>query len=320
MFNLAIVGLGPWGQRLIESVQSSSDSVHFSAAATRTPSKVEEFCTTHGMTVTDNYQDILGNPEIDGIVVAGPAALHASHGMEALEAGKHTLIIKPFAKKRDEAEALCKTARDRGVLVALGFDRCFTSPIDELRRHVRAGDLGRIIHAEGDFCVDRYLGFDANDWKGDSKIVAAGALADHMLYTMIELMGPVAELQVRRGPQITKISSADTATVTLAFKSGASGLLTAIGVTPNFHRLHLFGTEGWAEVRGNRNFEFRPREGEPTATEFPPANILKRELEIFAAAAIGEATFPLSDETVIAAVAALEAMAVSEATGEAVTV
>lgn len=320
MFNLAIVGLGPWGQRLVDSVQGSSDSVRFSAAATRTPAKVEEFCATHGMTVTSDYQDMLGNPEIDGIVVAGPAALHASHGMEALEAGKHTLIIKPFARKREEADALCKAARARGLLVALGFDRCFTSPVEELRRHVRAGDLGRIVHAEGDFCVDRYFGFNADDWKGKSEIVAAGALADHMLYTMIELIGPIAELQVRRGPQVTEISTADTATVTLRFASGASGSLTAIGVTPNFHRLHMFGTEGWAEVRGNRHFEFRPREGDPSVTEFPPSNVLKRELEIFAAAATGEAPFPLSDETVIAAVAALEAMAVSEATGEAVTV
>ncbi len=105
----------------------------------------------------------------------------------------------------------------------------------------------------------------------------------------------------------------------LRFAGGASGLLTAIGVTPNFHRLHLFGTEGWAEIRAKTRFEYQPLEGDSIVTEFAAFDVLKCELETFAAAAAGEAVFPVSPDDAVAGAAALEAMGKSAASGKPVT-
>ena len=44
MINAAIVGLGWWGKTLVESVQGKSDTIRFTAGATRTVSpEVEAF-------------------------------------------------------------------------------------------------------------------------------------------------------------------------------------------------------------------------------------------------------------------------------------
>ena len=43
MFKLGIVGLGAWGKRLVNAVNGQSDIVNFTAAATRSPSKVADF-------------------------------------------------------------------------------------------------------------------------------------------------------------------------------------------------------------------------------------------------------------------------------------
>ena len=315
MFDVAIMGLGSWGRRIVESVQGKSGSIRFTVAVTRTPSRIEEFAAGHGIRVSDDPAAVLGDPAVAGVVVCGPAGLHAAHAMAALEAGKHVLVIKPLALRRADAEALSQVAESRGVILAMGYDRCFLPAIDELRRRVGNGDLGRILHAEGNFCVNRFAGMTAGTWKSDGAQTPPGSLADHMLYTMIELIGPVAELHVQALRQVVELDIADTSSVMLRFSSGASGLLTAIGVTPNFHRLHVFGTDGWAEIRDNTRFEYRPLDGESTVIEFPAFDALKCELESFAAAAAGEATFPVSPQDAVYGVAALEAMARSAATG-----
>ncbi len=318
MFDLAIVGLGAWGKRLIGSVQGKSDTVRFTRAVTRTPAKAKEFADTYEIDLGEDYDAMLADPAVDGVVVCGPGDVHVAHAMAAIEAGKHVLVVKPLALTRGDAQAIYEAADKTGVFVGLGYERCFLPAADELRRRVKAGELGRIVHAEGAYCVGRYLDMTRDNWKTDAAIAPPGALADHILYMMIELIGPVTELRATGLHLATDLDTCDTSTVTLRLAGGASGLLTAIGVTPEFARLHFFGTEGWAELRGATRLEIRPREGEATVIDFPAFDTPRAELEVFAAAATGEAEFPLSPEQAIASVAAVEAMAQSARSGETV--
>ncbi len=318
MMKLGILGLGAWGRRMVNSVHGKSAAARFVAGFNRTPSKVADFARERDIRLSGDLKDVLADPEVDGVVVVGPAALHAPQAMQAVEAGKHALVVKPLALGRADAEALCAAAKANGVTVVMGYDRCFAPNLDVLRARFAAGDLGDIVHAEGDFCVDRYFGFDRDDWKASTAHVHPGALADHMLYAMIELLGPVEEVAVRALSQATDLDAADTATTSLRFAGGASGLLTAIGVTANFHRLHLFGTKGWAELRGNRDFTFQPVGGKAEVLELPANDPVRDEIEAFVAAAQGTAPYPITPETAIAGVAALEAMGRSAADGGAV--
>lgn len=318
MMKLGILGLGAWGQRMVDSVHGKSDAVQFVAAFNRTPSKVADFAAERGIRLSGDIADVLADPEVEGVVVVGPAALHAPQAQQAVEAGKHALVVKPLALSRPEAEALCAAAAKKGVIAVMGYDRAFVPNLDVLRQRFAAGDLGDIVHAEGDFCVDRYLTFDKDDWKASTAHVHPGALADHYLYGMIELLGPVEEVYVRALRQATDLDAFDTATTSLRFASGPSALLTAIGVTANFHRLHLFGTKGWAELRGNRSFTFQPRKGEAEVLELPANDPARAEIEAFVAAAKGEKPYPISPDAAIAGVAALEAMGRSAADGGAI--
>jgi len=320
MINLGIAGLGGWGKNLVNAVQGKSDAVRFTAAATRTPAKVVNFCRDHDIRLAGDLSIVLEDPAIDGVVVAGPAQLHAEVALAALEAGKHVMVIKPLALFRMDAEGLHRAAADRNLVLAMGHDRCFLPAVDELRKRVKAGEFGRIVHAEGDFCVDRYFSLPEGDWKSDDANSQPGSLADHMLYTMIELVGPVDSLFVQAAHVAAPVDMSDTVTVSMRFASGASGSLTAIGITPVFQRLHLFGTEGWAEIRNNRRFEFRPLKGEATVIEFPAFDALKCQLESFASAIRGDAAFPVSPEDAVAGVAALEAMGRSAKSGRMETV
>lgn len=306
MFNLAIVGLGAWGKRLVNSVHGKSDSVRFVAAAARTPAKIADFTAERGLRVAEGSDDPFD--DADGIVVAGHAAWHASDALKAVEAGKPVLVIKPLATTLADAEKLYAAGSAKGVLVAMGYDRCFAPGMDALRKIVKDGQLGRVFHASGDFSVDRMLTFGADAWKAEPETNPPGSLADHMMYMMIELMGPVASLSVNATTQVVKHDFSDCATVELTFESGASGTLTAIGVAPNFNRLHFYGEKGWAEVRGTDRIEVQPLGGEFRAEQFDAIDMCRKELETFALAAQGKAEWPVPPADGINGVAALEAM------------
>jgi predicted dehydrogenase len=312
MFNLAIIGLGGWGRNLVKSVQGTSETVRFAAAVSRDPSRIADFCAENDLAAGGDYDAVLADPGIDGVVVASAGHLHAEHGRQAAAAGKHVMIIKPFANYRKDAEAVYEAADKSGTLAALGFDRCFAPSFRTLR--ARIGELGKILHAEGDFCVDRVRNYQPGDWKTNLESNPPGSLADHMLYTMVEHLGPIESL-VSKGYSQMVDGFVDSSTVMMSFSGGASGSLTAIGSTARFERLHLFGSDGSAELRGNTEIIFQPLSGDAETVKLAATNMLGEQLETFAAAAQGKTAWPVPPEDAIAAVAALEAMRESHKTG-----
>lgn len=319
MLRVGIVGLGGWGKRLVDSVQGS-DKIAFATAVTRHPDKIKAFCDKHGMTATADLSAMLADKSIDAVVSAGPAGLHARHALAAIKAGKHVLVIKPFAVNRAEAEDLRDAATKAGRLALLGYNRCFMPPVVELRKRVKAGALGTLLHAEGNFCVYRYNNLDPKDWKSDRDQVLPGSLADHMLYGLIETLGPVAEVHTLAATHVASAPIADTTAVLLRFRNGTSGLLTAIGMTAEDYRLQVFGSKGWIELRGLDQFKFQPLEGKAEVIDFPKYDAERAEMEAFADAVAGKAPFPFSVDNAVHSAAVLEAMDRSAKAGKPVTV
>jgi predicted dehydrogenase len=321
MLNVGIIGLGGWGRRLVESVQGKSDRIRFTAAVTGTPAKAEAFAAKHGFTVGSDLKAMLADTSVQAVVSSGPAGLHAAHSLAALEAGKHVLAVKPMALKRADGEALRAAAAKYGVLLALGYNRCFFPAVAELRRRIAAGDLGTLLHMEGNFCVDRYFKIKPGaDWKTDKSQVLAGALADHPLYAMIELLGPVAEVVSHGSTRATKLPIADATATLLRFVSGASGLLTAIGATATYERTTVFGSKGWAEIRRGEEFRFQPIDGEAATVDYPVSDPEKDELEAFAAAVTGEKPFPVTVDDAVHSVVVLDAIDQAAMTGKPVKI
>jgi len=79
----------------------------------------------------------------------------------------------------------------------MGYDRRFLPAVDELRNRAKARDLGLIIQAEG-------------DWKSIDANSQPGSIADHMLYTMIELVGPVDSLFVEATHLAARVDMSET--------------------------------------------------------------------------------------------------------------
>src|SRR5918999_3894425 len=105
MIRAAIVGLGRWGRSLVSSVQGRSDDIRFVLAHTRTRENAEDFCRQHGITLVERYEQILGDANIDAVVLATPHSLHERQIVAAAQAGKHIHVEKPITLDRNSADA-----------------------------------------------------------------------------------------------------------------------------------------------------------------------------------------------------------------------
>ena len=308
MLHLGIIGLGGWGRRIVEAVQGTSDKVRFHTAVVARPERSSAFAEEHGMAITNDYASLLGNAAIQGIISCGPAPLHATHTIAALRAGKPVLAIKPMGQKASDAKALEIAANETGMLLALGYDRCFYPNVAEMRKRLKSGALGRLLHAEGNFCVDRYGSIKPGSWKSDPALVTAGSLADHMLYLMIETLGHVSEVHAMALDDISPNKLADTTAVLLRTAHNTTGMLTAIGVTPDFYRFQVFGTEGWMQIQNADTLIFQPREGEQEVLTLSGRPPLLEEVEAFADAITGARAFPVPLDDALHGIAVLDAM------------
>jgi len=320
MIDLAIVGLGGWGRRLVESVQGVSDKVRFTHAVVTRPEKSREFADKHGLALGTDIAAAAGQASVAGVVSSGPAHLHAAHSMIALKTGKPVLAVKPLALNLPDAEALKAAADKAGVALCMGYNRCFFPNIIELRKRVKAGALGQILHTEGDFCVHRYGGVKRGSWKADPVNAPAGSLVDHMLYLTIETVGQVEAVHAIGLNQASDNDLADTTVVLLKSAGNRTGLLTACGMTPDYYRFTVFGTEGWAEVRDGDSFVFQPKGGKREEISFPKYDTEKLEVETFADAITAGAAFPCPAEDAVHSAAVLAAMARSAIDGTMITV
>lgn len=323
MLNAAIVGLGRWGQTLVNSVQGKSDKIKFTAGITRTPSRAEDFTAKHGLTLDTDYAAMLKDPSIDAVVLATPHQQHADQVIAAAAAGKHIFVDKPFTLTKASAEAAVAAAEKADRVLALGHNRRFLPSVLALKSQIEKSALGTILHIETNFSGLSGLRFPPGNWRTDKEESPAGgmgAMGIHMVDMMINLLGPITETRAVSLRRAIPHDIDDTTSMLFRFKDGMTGYLATLAATRPTQRIEVFGTEGCIEIRDERSYTFRPAEGEPQVTNYPPFDKEKAELEAFADAIDGKAPYPLSNTEAIHGVAVFEAIVKSIETNAPVAV
>ena len=62
-----------------------------------------------------DYTQMLANHEINVIYIATPNALHYPNALQAIRAGKHVVVEKPFARTRFECDELINIAKEKFI-------------------------------------------------------------------------------------------------------------------------------------------------------------------------------------------------------------
>jgi predicted dehydrogenase len=322
MINAVIVGMGRWGQYLVESVQGESDKIRFVGGRTRTTSEsAQAFASNHGFSLTNSYEELLARDDVDAVVLASPHSAHAEQVQMAAKAGKHVLCEKPFTLDRASAEASVKACQEAGVVLGVAHNRRFYPAYTDLQDMVRSGKLGEILHLEGNFSNPSGYDLKEGAWRvapGESTLGGMAAKGVHMIDAMVGLAGPVERVHALSSRKVLSVAD-DTTAMLLWFGKGTNGYAASLEATGYIWRLAVFGSKGWAEMRGQHNLVVRMNEdGElgEVVRSYEMIDTLRLEQEAFADAINGGAPFPMTDEEIIATPALWEAAIRSAETGK----
>ncbi|MCD6570981.1 MAG: Gfo/Idh/MocA family oxidoreductase [Deltaproteobacteria bacterium] len=140
--SIAVVGAGYWGKNLVRNYAELG--VLHSICDTNS-SALEGFQNQYpNARCTISYQEILDNPEIDGVVLAVPAAMHSSFATEALLSEKDVYVEKPLALDLDDADELLDIATAHSRILMVGHLLQYHPAFIRLKDMVKNGALGRI--------------------------------------------------------------------------------------------------------------------------------------------------------------------------------
>ena len=323
MLKAAIVGLGRWGQVLVDSVQGKSHKISFGAGVTRTPANAQAFADKHGFPLGSDYEAVLGDPSIEAIVLATPHQQHAEQIEAAAAAGKHIFVEKPFTLTKTSAEQAVTAADKAGVVLTLGHNRRFLPTVLELKSRLAAGALGEILHVETNFSGSGAMRFQAGGWRADRRESPAGGMGGmgiHMVDMMINLFGRIAEARTISLRRVLDIDIDDTTSILFRFESGMTGYLGTLAATVQTQRIEVSGSKGSLEIRDELGFTYRPMDGDKEHVNYPRFDKERAELEAFADAVAGDAPYPLPNDQAVHGVAVFEAIVESALTDKPVKV
>src|SRR2546423_11994788 len=95
MIRAAIVGLGRWGQTLVNSVQGESEKLRFTHAVSRDPVRVRDFTAEHGLETVGALAAVVQQSAIYAVVLSRLHALHLEQISPSVRAGQAVFSQKP---------------------------------------------------------------------------------------------------------------------------------------------------------------------------------------------------------------------------------
>ncbi len=342
MLNLAVVGLGTWGRRHVESATSSG---RFKVAKGVDPADVE-----FDFPVTGSLDHVLNDPGIDAVSIATPHTLHTEQITRCARAGKHVLTEKPFALSGEDAGRCIQAANESGVVLAVGHDQRFYPSILAMNELIRSGKLGTTktidSHLSHDFIAKRAEADRRADqsetcqpdrdtwWRLNLEEAPAGPMVHlgiHHLDLFIHLFGEIQWVMAQSPGSTFDAPFPDTMLVMLKFVDGRLGTISSSLSSPLNAKLLVTGSDGWAEAYGPSdeatyrlssmdNLKHRLGGAEPSHVEYPAVDSVRANFSAFADAIEGVAPYPIPTEQMAHNAAVLEAIVESSRSGDRVAV
>ncbi|MEP7230128.1 MAG: oxidoreductase [Ginsengibacter sp.] len=107
--------------------------------------------------IVGTSEEIFNDKNIDLIVITTPNTSHHSLAIQALKAGKHVVVDKPFTITTSEADEIIATANASNLVLSVYHSRRFDSDFYTLEEIVENDLLGDIVEFESRY--DRFRNF-----------------------------------------------------------------------------------------------------------------------------------------------------------------
>lgn len=277
------IGAGQIAYHAADSVKKNANATLYAASDTNAE-RLAKFAAEKGIAKTyPTVEALLADKDLDAVYIATPNKFHVPLAKQALQAGKHVILEKPFAMNYTEAKEVADLSKELGLVFMIGMNQRFTPDSQRIKTLVEDGVLGDIYHAKAYW--RRRAGIPSlGTWFSSHEMAGGGALYDigvHMLDLCLYTINNYEPVAVS-GATYTKFGNRglgeggwgmsdktgiqfdvdDFASAFIRFANGATVTLDATwaGHTElaNRENVEIFGTEAGASMRPSKLFRFAP--------------------------------------------------------------
>ncbi len=259
MVNVGLAGCGYWGSRYVRVFNEAQDA-RLTALCDRDESLLEKALGgRQGILATSRYEELLAS-DLDAVIIATPAVTHFPLARQALLAGKHVLVEKPFAVNTAESLELVQIAEERGLALMVGATFLYSQPVRMLKELIQRGELGEVFYVHSSRLNFGLLRPDVD---------VLWDLAPHDLSIFLYLLGDEPVGVGTRGvsyinPRLPEVAHAD-----LMFPDGVFAHLHVSWLEPQkIRRLTVVGSERmvvYDDTAANESIRIYDRQVRPSA-------------------------------------------------------
>jgi UDP-2-acetamido-3-amino-2,3-dideoxy-glucuronate N-acetyltransferase len=243
--------------------------------------------------LTASLDDLLGDEDLDGVVVATPAVSHGEIAWRALEADKHVLVEAPLATKGERADDLIALAERRGRALLVAYDGRFHPGVRGLKKLLERRGLGDLY----------YVRCDHTDIAGSSHESIIWGPGSSDLQLVLQVLGDEPVHVTAGGGSYGELGEPDVVVCSLQFATGISAYihLSTLEVR-RVRSLTVVASRGAAtfDERAERALTIRRLGGEIVSPRLPHQDPLALECEAFASAVRSPSETAVSRDAAVA--------------------
>lgn len=178
-----VIGWGYWGPKIARNLESLPQA-SVSMVADMDSTRLHSLAMSQPWIRTTTRAEEVFASDVDAVVIAAPVRAHYQLAREALLHDKHVLVEKPLTASVEEAEDLVRLARERGRILMVGHTFEYSPAVNELKKLIESGDLGRI------YCIEAER-VNLGLFRSDINVI--WDLAPHDISILLYLLGKTPE-------------------------------------------------------------------------------------------------------------------------------
>tara|TARA_Y100000591_G_scaffold329691_1_gene358812 strand:- start:166 stop:1155 length:990 start_codon:yes stop_codon:yes gene_type:complete len=216
---ISVVGCGHWGKNLIRNFFNLNSLFSICDSNTELAKRYADQYNVREQTFTD----ILNDSNIQGVVLAVPAKMHASMAMKVMNSGKHVFVEKPLAMNESEAEMMINASKDNNVQLMVGHLMQYHPIFTKIKQLVDAGEIGELS-----YIYSNRLSFG----KVRSEEDVIWSFAPHDISMILSLVDHEPKFVRTNSFSILQKNISDNATIQIEFASGLRSNISVSWVNP----------------------------------------------------------------------------------------
>lgn len=247
---VGIVGCGLTGRRRAAALAGA----RLTACADIDRSRADALAQSQpGVRAVTRWEELVGDADLDVVIVATTNDALAGVSVAAIEAGKHVLVEKPAGRTVAEIDRIAGAARRHGRIVRVGFNHRYHPAFVAARRIIDAGTIGPLMFVRGRYGHGGRVGYD-REWRADPARSGGGELIDqgmHLIDLSRWLLGPFADVDGAAHTYFWDMAVDDNAFLRLTTPAGQVAFLhVSCTEWKNLFSFEIRGDQGAIHVEG----------------------------------------------------------------------